>query len=709
MNDDLEIPVKKILTSCVALLLLAAACTGNGGITGPDERDDRVIDVSDRDFTLASVLTPFSECADLLEHVQSNALDVVGPWGLDGGGVIALDAAAGALPEDSASDDSASEASAPVGGRDGGGEAGVDYSTTNVQEVGVDEPDIVKTDGERIVALAQGRLHVVDVTGREPTLTGSVGIDGVWVNEMFLVGDRVLLLAHSDSGVLPVDSFARVAPGYHSPVSVLLEVDISDAARPEVVHRLHLDGWYLSARLVGDVARIVVQSGPTGLAWEYPEGGGLRAERAALEANQEIVRNSTVENWLPYYILEDGRGRVIDEGGMVECHRTYHPTDFSGLQMLNVVTLDLSGDGLAGVLDATSVLADGETVYASTDNLYVGTTQWVDWRVVEESWIDDSVELPPVVTNVHKFDITDPSRTDYVASGSVVGTVLNQYSMSEHQGHLRIATTNFDQWGRGDGSVSQVSVLEERDGELAVVGDVGDLGRGERIFAVRFMGDMAAVVTFRQTDPLYTIDLSDPTNPVVLGELKILGYSAYLHPLGDDLLLGVGQDADEQGRTKGTQVSLFDIGDLSNPTRIDQWTLPGGWTEAEFNARAFLYWAPEDLVVLPINVWPWGSEGEQEAFFGAIALEVDDRTITERAQITHDSGLQQKFCEEWVEIDEDGDEITHEECWVEPDYQATISRSVVVGDTLFTLSEKGLLASDLDTLRPGAFVEFTAG
>ncbi|MDG2114047.1 MAG: beta-propeller domain-containing protein, partial [Actinomycetota bacterium] len=512
--------MKKILTSCLALLLLAAACTGDSGITGPNERDDRVVDVPDGGFTLAASLTPFEACSDFLEHVQANALEAVGPWGLDGGGVIALQGgiAVDAVEEAQGGFDADDSAAA----RDGGGEAGVDYSTTNVQEIGVDEPDIVKTDGERIVALAQGRVHVVDVTGREPVLMGSVSVDGVWVNEMFLVGDRVLLLAHSDSGALPVDSVARIAPGFYSPASVLVEVDISDAARPQVLHRLHLDGWYLSARLVGDVARIVVQSSPTGLAWNYPEGGGLRSERASLEANQELIRNSTVENWLPYFILEDGRGRVVDEGTLVDCERAYHPTDFSGLQMLNVVTLDLSGDGLAGVLDATSVLADGQTVYASTDSLYVGTTEWVDRRLVEQSWEDDSVELPPVVTNVHKFDIADPARTDYVASGAVVGTVLNQYSMSEHEGRLRIATTDFDQWGRGDGSVSQVSVLEQNEGELVVVGDVGDLGRGERIFAVRFMGDMAAVVTFRQTDPLYTIDLSDPTNPVVLGELKIL-------------------------------------------------------------------------------------------------------------------------------------------------------------------------------------------
>jgi hypothetical protein len=696
--------VKKILGAGLAAAMLLGACSGGGGLAGPDERDDRVVDLGGPGGVTLAALTAFAECDEFLSHVQTNALEMVGPWGLDGGPVYAMaERAAGGLAEDDLATDTTTPAAAPAVGD--GAQAGVDFSTTNVQEIGVDEPDLVKTDGRRIVALAQGRLHVVDVTGDEPVLLGSLGMDEFWANDMFLVGDRVLLLSHADGGVLGANGQGRLAPGGYSQVSVLVEVDISDPSAPVLVHRLYLDGWYLSARMVDGVARIVVQSMPTGLVWEYPQGGGLRAERAALEANQEVVRTSTVENWLPYFVLEDGRGRVLDEGTLTDCSQAYHPADFSGLNMLNVVTVDLS-DGLrAGTVDSTSVLADGQTVYASADSLYVGTTQWLDWRLVEES-LDNDVELPAITTMVHKFDIADPARTHYRASGEVVGTVLNQYSMSEHDGFLRIATTDFDQWGRGDGSVSQVSVLEERDGELVVVGEVGDLGRGERIFAVRFLGDVATVVTFRQTDPLYTIDLGDPTDPRVVGELKILGYSAYLHPLDDDLLLGVGQDADEQGRTTGTQVSLFDIGDLADPTRVAQWTLPGGWTEAEFNARAFLHWAPEDLVVLPVNVQPWGPEGPQEPFFGAVAFEVAASTLVERARLTHSSGEQAEFCEQWVEIDERGEEVTHEQCWKEPDWQAAITRSVVVGDTLYTLSEKGLLASDLATLRPGTFVGF---
>ncbi|MFT7600777.1 MAG: putative secreted protein with C-terminal beta-propeller domain, partial [Acidimicrobiales bacterium] len=622
--------LKKTAVALMGLTLLATACTSDGSdaTLRDDTPTDRTIDIGQPgvDLPLLTALTTFGECSEYLESVQANALEVVGPWGLEqnyffGGGIV----------EDFASEESADRDSSISGGltqdtlATTSGEAGVDFSTTNVQELGVDEPDLIKTDGDRIVALAQGTVHIIDVTGDNAELQGSVSVDDIWTQDMFMQGDSVLLLAHSSS------EYGR-GGNYYSPLSVLVEIDISDGADPQVVRRMEMDGSYLSARMIDGVVRVVVQSSVTGIEWEYPEGGGLRAERNATEANQELIQNSTVDNWLPYYILSDGSGRQLSEGNLVECDRAYHPEEFSGLNLLNVVTIDMSADGLGGDIDGVGVLADGQTVYSSTDNMYIGTTKWVDWAEFEDA--RNAGEAPPAVTTeIHKFDISDPTSTDYVASGAVTGTVLSQYSLSEHEGNLRVATTVGALWGWTDESESFVTVLEQQDVELVNIGQVGDLGLGEQIFAVRFMGDIATVVTFRQTDPLYTIDLSDPTNPTVLGELKILGYSAYLHPISDTLVIGVGQDATEEGRTTGTQVSLFDISDLENPVRLSQWHLPGGWTQAEFNPRAFLYWAAEDLLVLPVNVW--GYEQGAESFLGAVALDVSENVVSERARITH--------------------------------------------------------------------------
>ena len=243
----------------------------------------------------------------------------------------------------------------------------------------------------------------------------------------------------------------------------------------------------------------------------------------------------------------------------------------------------------------------GENVYASAGGLYVATEQWVD----PMNPSDVLVPSGEARTAIHKFDISDPAETRYVGSGDVTGYILNQWSMSEHDGYFRVASTTNPGWFGDVAQESQsfVTVLEEQGGELIKVGQVGGLGRGERIYGVRFMGEIGYVVTFRQIDPLYTVDLSDPRGPKVRGELKIPGYSAYLHPLGDGLLLGVGQDGDLDGRALGTQVSVFDVSDLQNPVRISRQTLGNGWSEAEFDHHAFLYWPASRLAMSPVESW----------------------------------------------------------------------------------------------------------
>jgi len=222
-------------------------------------------------------------------------------------------------------------------------------------------------------------------------------------------------------------------------------------------------------------------------------------------------------------------------------------------------------------------------------------------------------------------------------------------------------------------------VLGERGSELALLGRAEGLGKGERIYAVRFAGDKGYVVTFRQVDPLYTLDLSKKTDPRVVGELKILGYSAYLHPISDDLLLGVGQDATAQGRTQGTQLSLFDVSDLHRPARKAHAALGAGASStAEFDPHAFLFWAPSNLAVIPLSAYG-GAGGRQ--FEGAVGFTVAPASIAEAGRITHPAGA--------------GGADT-----------PPIGRSLVVGDTLYTLSYAGLAANRLDTLASLSFTAF---
>ena len=211
-----------------------------------------------------------------------------------------------------------------------------------------------------------------------------------------------------------------------------------------------------------------------------------------------------------------------------------------------------------------------------------------------------------MTTALHGFDTTSDDATTYVASGQVDGWLLGRWALSAQDGMLRVATTRD---GRGTiirdltqpDTDSAVTVLAERGGNLQQVGQVTGLGRGEQIRAVRWFGDMATVVTFRQTDPLYVVDLSDPKAPQVTGELKVPGYSAYLHPVGDDVLLGVGQDATEDGQVTGVQVSTFDLGDRTAPTRLDVIVQRDTWTSVEGDSRQFSYVPDRRLALLPLQ------------------------------------------------------------------------------------------------------------
>ncbi|HSM43753.1 MAG TPA: beta-propeller domain-containing protein, partial [Acidimicrobiia bacterium] len=428
-----------------ALALVATACSS--GVVSADPQPGGT--APRPDVVLAGgALVQFDACEAFLDYVISHAVDLVGPYGIDGGAMIW---GSGEAFVDSATTTAAAERPA----RDADGGDSSNFSETNVQVEGVDEPDIVKTDGKRIVVMAEGDLILVDVTGDEPVEDGRLSVGGLSVQSLFLEGDRVLLFGSAwGGGPWPVAELdAVIAPG-GTPTLHIIEVDIGDD--PEIVRTMTIDGSLISGRMVDDTVRLVLTSGPVGFEWDYPSGSGLRAEREATEKNREIVRDSTEENWIPYYVVADADGDVVDEGTLFDCDRAAHPEEFSGLDMLSVVTIDL-GVGL-DVIDATGVLAAGDTVYASEDSLYVATQNWQTWRWQATGQERDRPDGP--TTEIHKFDIANQRLTEYLGSGEVDGYLLNQFAMDEHEGMLRVASTiTPNWWGSGPDSESRVTVL----------------------------------------------------------------------------------------------------------------------------------------------------------------------------------------------------------------------------------------------------------
>jgi hypothetical protein len=621
-----------LLLALLALLFASAAATA----AAADAAGARARAVQMR-------LHRFQSCERLIGYARQNTRRE-----LNGGrGVFA--------PAPTAIDPGVAPQGAPgVATPDSAPSAGGDSSQTNVQEAGVDEPDIVKSDGTHIFALAGGRLNVVDARAATPALLGSLEL-GSYGGELLLYGKRALVISYAPSQQ-PSDPGVAVPGIAYQPTGTLLtEVDVSDPAAMRIVRTETIEGNFVDARLHGPSARLVLSSPPAGL--EY----GGRALR------------SRARGWLPRATLEDRATGKKHTRRLSACRQVRRPRVFSGLSALTVLTIDMRR-GLPAV-DADALLTDGQTVYASDTGLYVATQ-----RFVAPPDAPDATP-PPITTAIHRFDISDPGSTAYRSSGVVLGYVLNQFALSEQDGVLRVATTDSPAWWPGAAqpeTQSYVSTLEEAGGALLPLGRVGGLGHGERIFGVRFVGDAGYVVTFRQTDPLYTIDLSRPYAPRLAGELKLLGYSAYLHPVGDGLLLGIGQDATAAGTQLGTQLSLFDVSDLSRPQRLSRGRIgSSSSSEAEYDHHAFLYWAPEKLAVLPVSTY----EGRGEPFLGAIGFHVTRSRIGELGRIVHAPG---------------GNDP----------YPAEVRRSLVVGKRLFTVSELGTKASTLSTLADEAWVPF---
>jgi hypothetical protein len=515
----------------------------------------------------SSRLAFFDDCPALLDHMQAIGRERVTAWGLgDGGRWYGPDVMMEATSDTAA-------AAQDDGTGSGAPSASPSYSSTNTQEVGVDEGDVVETDGSYVYTAGPDGVRIVEVAGA--TVVERLDVpDGD--HQLLLDGDRLVVTTQSWTS------------GEETVVSVF---DVADPTSPTLLRRSHLEGRLVATRAADGTARLVLSTSfGARLPFVQPQMFGLDEERA-LERNRQIIDESTVQDWLPRSFDEAADGSFGAMAAALDCSTVAAPAEFAGLGVSWIASIDLDAD--ATPVGSAGIVSTGETVYASPTGLYIATVPW-DWYSSVSELRAPADVAPP--TLIHEFALWDGTEASYVASGEVPGRLLNQFAMSEHDGVLRVAATE-DDWSAGS-SMSSVHTL--RADTMEPIASIGGLGAGEQIYAVRFLGTTAYVVTFRQVDPLYVLDLADPANPLLRGELKIPGYSAYLHPVGDGLLLGVGQDATDQGQRLGTQLSLFDVADPANPQRLA--TLPvGGWSDAEWDHHAFLFWPEDGTIVIPVS------------------------------------------------------------------------------------------------------------
>ena len=527
--------------------------------------------------------------------------------------------------------------------------SGADYSATNIQVAGVDEADIVKTDGEYIYVVAGNTVVIVKAyPPEEAGVLSEIELEGMAMG-IFIKGDRLVVL---DGGMpyyydAPV-RLSLIGPYIpYTPRTSIKVYDVSNRQNPSLQRVVSAEGNYVSSRMIGDYAYVVINESV------YGEEGEIR---------------------LPVIHVDD------EEKETPATDIYYYDTYDYFYQYTTIIAVDVQNDDREPTSE-TILLGASSNLYVSLSNLYLTFPVW--GRALWNMWDSQT-------TAIHRIHIDGP-EIEYVASGEVPGMVLNQFSMDEYEGYFRVATTT-----HGETSMNHVYIL---DMELNVVGRLENLAPGEIVYSARFMGDRGYVVTFRTIDPLFVIDLHDPRNPSVLGELKITGYSGYLHPYDQNHLIGVGREAEEAEEGdfawfRGVKISLFDVSDVSNPRELDKFEIGHRGTHSPvlWDHKAFLFDRSRNLMVIPVCV----AEINEADHPDGVPPWADGNPVWQGAYIFHvspQSGLELEGGITHFDVPPD-EEQYYSYCY----WRYSVQRSLYIGDVLYTISEARIKMNDLNSL-----------
>jgi inhibitor of cysteine peptidase len=530
--------------------------------------------------------------------------------------------------------------------------AGSDYSTTNIQVAGVDEADIVKTDGEYIYLVSGNKTIIVKAYPPEQAqIVSEIELEGTIIG-IFINGDRLVVFEQETPYYVYYDDMPVVKESYVpyiSPKIFIKVYDVSDRENPQLQRELSANGQYISSRMIGDYAYVVTNE-PV-----YEEEGEVNLPEIHVGGNETEIPATDV-----YY------SNVSDNYYMYT----------------TIIAINTQNDDQEPTYE-TILLGASSNLYVSPNNIYLTFPVWGTDILGREVW--DSQK-----TSIHRIHI-EGDEIEYVASGEVPGMVLNQFSMDEYDGYFRVATTTYEETPK-----NHVYIL---DMALNITGSLENLAPGETIYAARFMGDRGYLVTFEMIDPLFVIDLSDPYNPRVLGELKITGYSNYLHPYDENHLIGIGKEtveAEEEGFAwyQGLKISLFDVSDVSNPVEISEYEIGDRGTDSPvlWDHKALLFDKSRNLMVIPVLV----AEIDESEYPEGVPSFAYGEPVWQGAYIFHvslDAGLSLEG------------RITHIENLgdLEQDYYYfyspfSIERSLYIGDVLYTISQAKIKMNNLENL-----------
>lgn len=533
-----------------------------------------------------------------------------------------------------------------------------DYSKTNTQVQGVDEADIVKTDGTYIYYLTNEKLTIINTeNASQMKEMSTIKFDETFTpEEIFLNNDKIIVIGKryeydKTERKIGIDE-DFLYPNYMDKTYTSAKLyNVKDKTNPTLERTVEVEGDYLTARMIG--SNVYIASN------KYMYYAYICNTYKSTELNEDDFK--------PHYLDT----ATSNETKSINFDCIYYIPEFEDTNYLNIVAFNITNNQEANV---ESYLGAGEEIYASKENLYVTKTKYDYERKNKTS----------ITTEIYKFNLNNANCT-FAKAGDVPGSVLNQFSMDECNGYFRIATTDSTSWN-SESNTNNLYVLNEN---LETIGKIEGLAKGERIYSVRFMGNRAYMVTFVETDPLFVIDLSNPTTPTVLGELKIPGYSKYLHPYDETHLIGIGEDTEvvnygygDRVVTNGMKMAMFDVTDPNNPQELYNVKIgeKGTYSELLYNHKALLFSKEKNIIAFPISITD------------------NDYKVTFQGAIVYGVSLEKGF------------ELKTKISNSATDYDRYYSRNrveriIYIKDTLFTLSNALIKAVNLNTFETKGSIE----